>query len=421
MKQSQLFTKTRKEAPADEMAKNAILLIRAGYVHKDMAGVYSFLPLGLKVIEKIEKIIRDEMIGLGAQEVSLASLQNKNVWDKTGRWDDAVVDNWFKTKINAGGETALAITHEEPLTQIVSEYVSSHRDLPFSVFQFQTKFRNEIRAKSGIMRGREFIMKDLYSFSKDEAQHAEFYEKAKLAYFRIFERAGLGAHTYITFATGGSFSKFSDEFQAVTDAGEDVIYVDEAKKVAINKEIIEDAVLGPEALARLGVTKESLVEKKSAELGNIFSLGTKFSEPLGLKFKDEEGAKTVIMGSYGIGVPRLMGAIVEILSDEKGIVWPKSVSPFAVHLISLGKEGDEVTAAADELYKTLADNGIESLYDDRMKAGAGEKFADSDLIGIPTRVIVSAKSLEAGGYEIKDRKIGDSKIVPKADIIAALR
>ena len=420
MKQSALFTKTRKEAPADEMAKNAILLIRAGYVHKDMAGVYSFLPLGLRVLRNIEQIVREEMDRIGGQEVELAALQDKAVWEKTGRWDDKVVDNWFKTKLKNDTDVGLAFTHEEPLTNIASEYVSSYRDLPFSAYQFQTKFRNEGRAKSGIMRGREFLMKDAYSFSRDEKQHQDFYDqKIMPAYGEIFKRVGINDVVHLTAASGGSFSKYSHEFQAETEAGEDVIYAD-AKGTgnkAINKEVLSD-----EVIADLGMSREDLVEKKSVEVGNIFTLGTRFSEPLGLTFKDEDGIqKPVIMGSYGIGVSRLMGAIVEILSDDKGIVWPKSVAPFAAHIVSLGKDGDDTAKAADELYAALARAGIDSLYDDRSDLRAGEKFADSDLIGIPTRIIVSAKSLEAGGYEIKDRKTGESKIVPKADIIAALR
>jgi len=420
MKQSALFTKTRKEAPADETAKNAILLIRAGYVHKDMAGVYSFLPLGLRVLKNIEQIVREEMNKIGGQEIELAALQDKTVWEKTGRWDDKVVDNWFKTKLKNDTDVALAFTHEEPLTNIVSEYVSSYRDLPFSAYQFQTKFRNEARAKSGVMRGREFLMKDAYSFSRDEKQHQDFYdEKVLPAYGEIFKRVGINDVVYLTAASGGSFSKYSHEFQAETEAGEDIIYVDSkgAERKAINKEVLTD-----EVIADLKMSRDSLVEKKAVEVGNTFTLGTRFSEPLGLMFKDEDGSqKPVIMGSYGIGISRLMGAIVEILSDDKGIVWPKSVAPFAAHIISLGKDGDDATKAADALYTELAGAGIESLYDDRADLRAGEKFADSDLIGIPTRIIVSAKSLEAGGYEVKDRKTGESKIVPKADIIAALR
>jgi prolyl-tRNA synthetase len=406
MRQSRLFTKTRKEAPKDEVAKNAQLLIRGGYVYKEMAGVYAYLPLGLRVLNKIVGIIREEMDAIGGQEASLTALQDKGTWEKSGRWSDAVVDNWFKSKLKNGSEVGLGFTHEEPLTALMKDYVTSYRSLPAYVYQFQTKFRNEERAKSGIMRGREFLMKDLYSFSKDDAQHADFYEKAKEAYVRVFQRVGLGDKTFITFATGGSFSKFSHEFQTVTEAGEDTIYVDEAKKIAVNKEVLEDSVLKD-----LGLDRSKLVEKKAVEVGNIFSLGTRFSDAFELTYTDEGGKpKPVIMGSYGIGPGRVMGAIVETLSDDKGIVWPESVAPFAVHLIALEDKAGKVKPEADALYERLVAKGIEVLYDDR-DARAGEKFADSDLIGIPTRYVISEKTLAEGSVEAKDRKSGEVKLV----------
>lgn len=399
MLQSQIFTKTRKDAPKDEVSKNAELLIRAGYIHKEMAGVYSFLPLGLRVLNNIVQVIREEMNAIGGQELVLTALQNKEIWEKTDRWDDKKVDNWFKTELKNGTETGLGITHEEPLTQIMTEYVSSYRDLPVYAYQFQTKFRNETRAKSGIMRGREFLMKDLYSFSRDEAQHADFYAKAREAYKKIFSRVGIGDRTFVTFASGGIFSKFSEEFQTLSEAGEDTIYVDEKKGIAVNQEVYTD-----EVLAELGLSKNDLVEKKSIETGNIFNLGTKFSEPLGLTYLDEKGEKKlVVMGSYGIGPSRLMGTIVEVLSDDKGIVWPEAIAPFTVHIVRLG-ESEGVKAKADDLYKTLQAKNIAVLYDDR-ELRPGEKFADSDLIGIPWRVVVSEKT--AGEvFEVKERKTG---------------
>jgi len=401
MKQSHLFTHTRREAPKDEVAKNAQLLIRAGYIHKEMAGAYSYLPLGLRTLNMIVGIIREEMNALGGQEVHLTALQDKKLWAATDRWDDARVDNWFKTELKNGNEVGLGFTHEEPLTNLMKDHVRSFRDLPQAVYQFQTKFRNEERAKSGILRGREFLMKDLYSFNADEKSHAEFYERAKLAYARIFERVGLGRETYATFASGGSFSKYSHEFQTVCEAGEDTIYVHEAKKLAINKEVFND-----EVLANLGLKRDELVEKKAIEVGNIFTLGTRFSEPLNLVFKDVEGkSRPVFMGSYGIGPGRVMGTIVETHADEKGIVWPEAVSPFAVHLVALFDEKGTVEKEADDLYKKLTAKGIEVLYDDR-DCAAGEKFNDSDLIGIPKRYVISEKSLKAGGVEIKERLTG---------------
>ncbi|MDE2038035.1 MAG: prolyl-tRNA synthetase [Patescibacteria group bacterium] len=401
MKQSQLFTKTRREAPKDEVATNAQLLIRAGYVHKEMAGVYSFLPLGLRALNKIVGIIREEMDAIGGQEVSLAALQDKKAWEASGRWSDDVIDVWFKTSLKNGGELGLGTTHEEPLTALMKDHIRSFRDLPAAVYQFQTKFRNETRAKSGIMRGREFLMKDLYSFNVDEKAHAEFYEKAKAAYVRIFDRLGIGDKTYVTFASGGSFSKYSHEFQTVSEAGEDTIYVHEGKRIAVNKEVLNDEVLD-----NLGLKRGDLVEMKAIETGNIFTLGARYSEALGLSYKDAEGKSVpVFMGSYGIGPGRAMGAIVELLSDERGLVWPESVAPFGVHLVALFDEGGAVKRAADELYAKLTEEGVEVLYDDR-DASAGEKFGDADLIGIPKRYVISAKTLKDGHVEVKDRATG---------------
>ncbi len=396
MRQSLLFTKTRKDAPKDEIAKNAQLLIRAGFVHKEIAGVYSFLPLGLRVMNKIVGIIREEMNSIGGQELSLTALQDKKIWETSGRWDDSVVDVWFKTKLKNNSELGLAFTHEEPLTNLVSEYVRSFRDLPVYVYQFQTKFRNETRAKSGIMRTREFLMKDLYSFSKNENEHIIFYEKAKNAYVNIFNKVGLGDKTYITFASGGSFSKYSHEFQTITDAGEDNIFVCKDKNIAINKEVLNEEVLND-----LGLKKEDLIEKKSVEVGNIFSLGTKFSDAFELNYSDESGTKKpVIMGSYGIGPARIMGTVAEVLSDEKGLVWPDSIAPFSIHLLLLGDGNAKVEC--DNIYEKLLKSNIDVLYDDR-DMRAGEKFADSDLIGIPMRVVVSEKTLQSKSVEIKYR------------------
>jgi prolyl-tRNA synthetase len=405
MRQSQLFTKTRKEAPKDEVSKNAELLIRGGFIHKEMAGVYAYLPLGLRVLKKIEAIIREEMNALGGQEMLMTSLQEKTTWEKSGRWSDDVVDIWFKTMLKSGSELGLATTHEEPLTALLSEYVASYRDLPFSVYQFQTKFRNELRAKSGIMRGREFIMKDLYSFSRTQEEHDAFYERAKNAYLKVFSRVGLANLTYLTFASGGSFSKYSHEFQTLTDAGEDSIYLSKEKNLAINEEVFNDEVLG-----NLKISKDEVTQSKAVEVGNIFTLGTKYSEPLGLVFADESGnKKPVIMGSYGIGLGRLMGTVVEVLSDEKGIVWPKEIAPFRVHLLTLGADKN-ITTLGDEVYTTLQAKGVEVLYDDR-DARAGEKFADSDLLGIPTRVIVGEKTLESKMFEVKDRETGEVRML----------
>ncbi len=411
MKQSRLFTKTRKEVPGDEVSKNAQLLIRAGYVHKEMAGVYSYLPLGLRVLENIKQIIREEMDREGGQEIVMTALQEKEVWEKTDRWDDTKVDNWFKTELKNGTVLGLGITHEEPLTRIMTSYVSSHRDLPKYVYQFQNKFRNETRAKSGVMRGREFLMKDLYDFSRDEAEHNEFYDRMREAYKRVFERVGIGDITYVTFASGGIFSEFSEEFQTVSGAGEDIIYIDEKSGIALNKEVYTDDVI-----QKLGLVRENLIEKKAIESGNIFHLGTKFSEPLGLYYSNEDGEKIpVYMGSYGLGPTRLIGTLVEVLSDEKGIVWPESVAPYLIHLVDLSGGDTELKDEADGLYNTFKENGVEVLYDDR-DVRAGEKFNDSDLLGMPYRIVVSKKTKEEGKYEVVERKTGEKLFLTEEEL-----
>ncbi len=402
MRQSQLFTKTRKEAPTDEVAKNAQLLIRAGYIYKNMAGAYSFLPLGLRVIERINGIIREEMNAIGGQELHMPSLQDSELWEKSDRWSDEKVDVWFKSELKAGGIVGLAWTHEEVITNLMRQYVSSYKDLPLYAYQIQTKFRNEMRAKSGIMRTREFWMKDLYSFSATEEQHQAFYDTCADAYMKIFNRIGIGDKTYKTFASGGAFTKFSHEFQTLAEAGEDVVFVNEEKGIAVNEEVLADA-----DLSELGVTREELEQRKSIEVGNIFSLGTKFSEALGLTFKDETGAEQpVIMGSYGIGPARAMGTVVDLLSDEKGIVWPESIAPFVVHLVGLNSDDAEIKDWTDALYNNLVSQGVSVLYDDR-DLRPGEKFAESDLIGIPYRIVASKKAKEAGVYELVERKTGE--------------
>ena len=381
-----------------------------------MAGVYSYLPLGFKVFKKIENIIREEMNAIGGQELILTALQEKATWEPTNRWSDEVVDNWFKTKLKNDTELGLGFTHEEPLTKLMKDFVQSYRDLPFSAYQFQTKFRNETRAKSGIMRTREFVMKDLYSFSKDEAEHMEFYERAKQAYINVFKRVGIGHLTYLTFASGGVFSKYSHEFQTLTSAGEDTIYVDEDKSIAINQEVFND-----EVLENLGLQKEKLVEHKAVEVGNIFTLGTRFADALDLTYQDEQGEKkSVFMGSYGIGPGRLMGTIVEVLSDDKGIIWPESVAPFIVHLLALG-EDDAVKVEANKVYERLLENNIEVLFDDRAGLSAGEKFADADLLGMPVRVVVSARSMKENGVEVKKRTEEKGRVVTIDDLLKTLK
>ncbi len=416
MRQSKLFTKTRKEVPADETSRNAELLIRGGFIHKEMAGVYMFLPLGLRVMKKIENIIREEMNAIGGQELSMTALQDPDLWKKTDRWSDEKVDVWFKTKLKNDTELGLGCTHEEPITNMMTNFISSYRDLPLFAYQFQTKFRNELRAKAGILRGREFLMKDMYSFCKNEAEHNEFYEKSKIAYMNVYKRVGLGHITYIVFSSGGMFSKYSHEFQTITSVGEDLIYLDESKGIAVNKEVLND-----EVLASLGLQRENLVEYKAIEVGNIFTYGKRYSEPLNLNFVDENGKSSpVFMGAYGIGLGRVMGTVVETLSDDKGIIWPEEIAPFKIHLLCLG-EKEEVKKEAEKVYEKLNDAGVEVLFDDRGEISAGEKFADADLLGMPYRAVVSERSIKEGGIELKKRIEEKGKIISLEDLIKILK
>lgn len=410
MKVSQLFTKTRKEHPKDEVSKNAQLLIRGGYIHKEMAGVYTYLPLGLKTLNNIVQIIREEMNAIGGQEINMSALQQKESWEASGRWSDEVMDVWFKTNLTNGTELGLAPTHEEPLTAIMKNYISSYKDLPFSTYQFQVKFRNELRSKSGLMRGREFLMKDLYSFSKDKAEHDEFYEKCAQAYAKVYKRLGIGDITYRTFASGGSFSKYSDEFQTLSDVGEDKIYIHEGKNIAINEEVMNDEVLND-----IGVKREELVEKTAVEVGNIFTLGTKYSEAINLQYKDENGVeKFVFMGSYGIGPSRIMGLIAEHFADDKGLVWPENIAPYKVYLCPIGD--GSVVESADALYQELLSAGVDVLYDDR-DTRAGEKFNDADLLGIPYRVVLSNKTIQEDLAEVKKRSSETVEIIKISEVI----
>ncbi len=410
MRQSKLFSKTRKDVPKDEVSYNAQLLIRAGYVKKEMAGVYSYLPLGLRVLTKIKNIIRDEMNSIGSQELFLTTLQESSLWKKTDRWDDKNVTDWFKTKLKNDTELGLAFTHEEPLTELLKEHINSYKDLPIYTYQIQTKFRNELRAKSGVMRGREFPMKDLYSFTKNAKETDEFHEIVTKAYMNIFNRVGIGDITYLTISNGGSFSKYSHEFQTISDSGEDKILLSKEKNIAVNKDDYT-----PEILKDFNLTDEKFDEHKSIEVGDIYKLGTKYSEALGLTYTNEKGNKEFVdMGSYGIGVSRLMGTIVETQSDDAGIVWPKEVAPYHAHLVLLSKDADK-SCEADKLYKQLQENSIEVLFDDRDET-PGVKLKDSDLLGIPLRIIIGNKS-DMKTIEIKHRNSDKVEMVPTTDIV----
>ena len=400
MRLSKSFIKTLRDAPKDETAKSAGYLIRAGYVHKELAGVYDYLPLGLRVIENIKQIIREEINAIDGQELLMTALQNPEPWQKTGRWSDQEVDIWFKTELSAGGELGLAPTHEEAITSIMKTYIKSYKDLPVAAYQFQTKFRNELRAKSGIMRTREFIMKDLYSFHATEEDLNAYYKRVEGAYGKIYSRLGLGDCTFETFASGGIFSKFSHEYQTFIPVGEDTVYYTEDKSLVLNEEVLLDEVLD-----EFKVKREDLKDTRAAEVGNIFKLKFKYSEPLGLKFSDQNNQmQTVYMGCYGIGVSRVMGVIAEKFCDDKGLVWPENVAPYKYYLVAIGDAGTE---KAEELYKGHEES---ILFDDR-DARPGEKFADADLMGIPYRIVISDKTLAEDSAEITNRATGESKLV----------
>ncbi len=400
MRLSQLFTRTIKEIPADEEAANAKLLIRAGFISKVMAGVYNFMPLGYRVLDKVNSIIREEMNSTGASELHMSVLQNKNTWDMTERWDSAK-DVMYQFKDSSGKEMGLGWTHEEPLTEAAKRYISSYKDLPKAVYQIQVKFRKEARPKSGLLRGREFLMKDLYSFHATEESLNEYYEKVAQAYLNVFERSGIPSRR--TLASGGLFSDFSDEFQILSDVGEDTVFYCDSCEYTVNKEISEKIDIKDKCPECSG----KIIEGKGIEAGNIFKLGTKFSEAFDLYFADENGEKKpVIMASYGIGPGRLIGAVVETHNDEKGIIWPENIAPYKFHLIALDNREE-----ADEIYEALTNAHVEVLYDDRKDKSAGEKFADADLIGCPLRIVVSNKTMKDNKIEIKKRTEDEIKMI----------
>ena len=394
MLQSRLFGKTLRNDPSDETAVNARLLTRAGFIAKEISGVYNFLPLGLRVIEKISSIVRDEMNKAGAEELSLSALQNKENWEKTRRWKS--FEALFKVKSRYGFEYALGPTHEEVIVPLAKQFIHSYKDLPLAVYQIQTKFRDEPRAKSGILRGREFLMKDLYSFHADEKDFERYYKRIKDAYRAIFKRCGIDAIE--TEAGGGDFSDASHEYQVLSDNGEDTIFYCEMGDWAENKEISR-----LRAGARCPRCSSPIKAGKSIEVGNIFPLKTRFSEAFSLTYNDSRGEdKLVLMGCYGLGISRFMGALVEVYHDKEGIIWPDAVAPFRIHLLCLGKDAG-VKKYCEKLYHDMLAKGVEVLYDDRDQVTHGEKFNDADLIGIPNRVVVSERTIAARKVEFKRR------------------
>ncbi len=406
MRFSQLFTKTSKDYPKDETSVSCQLLLRAGYIDKVAAGIYTLLPLGFKTIQNIIGIVREEMTALGGQEILMPGLIPQDFLVMTDRWK--TLDVLFKVEGQNDKHYGLGATHEEIVTPMARGFILSYRDLPFSVFQIQNKFRNEIRAKSGVLRTREFLMKDLYSFHTDEEDLDKFYDSATQAYWKIFERVGIKDKTRFVYASGGTFSQYSHEFQTETEAGEDEIYLCKQCATGVNREIVTDGFKCPACQG------EEYEIKKAIETGNIFKLKTKFSEPFDLNFVDQDGSKKLVqMGCYGIGIQRLMGAVAEINHDDKGLIWPKSVAPYQVHLLALGDNHDR----AEEIYKTLHEKGVEVLYDDR-DISAGEKFADADLMGLPVRLVISERTGEQ--IEMKNRHNAETELLSTEEVFNRL-
>ncbi|MFA6447655.1 MAG: aminoacyl--tRNA ligase-related protein [Patescibacteria group bacterium] len=418
MRISKLISKPEKQAPADTDSINAKLLLQANYVRMEMAGVYSWLPLGLRVLNKVQNIIRHELDAIGAQEILMPALQPKENWETSGRWN--TVDVLFKVPSQTGREYALGPTHEEIVTPLVGSYIHSYKDLPVSVYQIQTKYRDELRAKSGILRGREFGMKDMYSFHADREDFEKYYELVKQTYLKIFIRLGLDAK--VVEASGGSFTKkYSHEFQVITPAGEDKIIACEACTFAQNSEISE--YKEGDKCPNCG---KKLKDVKGIEIANIFDLGGKFTDAFKVNYTDAEGKQNpVVMGCYGIGTTRLVGAITEVHNDAKGLSWPLSVAPFHVHLVSLNAKGaDEVARvydAAEALYNDLLDQGIEVIWDDREGLSAGEKFSTADLLGIPLRLVVSTKTLDQNSIEFKQRNSDENELIQMDDVIDSIK
>ncbi len=414
MRYTKLFGKTSKTVPHDADSVNARLLAQAGFVDQHMAGVYTYLPLGLRVLNRVKDIVREEMDAIGGQEILMPALLSKEPWEVTGRWEDPGPEVMFRVQGRGGKEYGLGWTHEEIVTPLAKRHINSYRDLPFALYQIQDKFRNEPRAKSGLLRGREFSMKDLYSFHADVDDLDRFYAEAAQAYQNIFRRCGLDA-LYVE-ASGGAFSKYSHEFQVLTENGEDIVYHCDKCGYAQNKEISEYKE-GDDCPKCDGKMKED----KAIEVGNIFRLKDRFTSAFGVTYTDADGKEQkVVMGCYGIGPSRVMGSVVEVHHDDRGMRWPKELAPYPVHLVALTGKDEEasnrVIEEADRIERELAEAGFEPLYDDREGIRAGEKFADADLIGLPVRIVVSEKTVAEGKAEWKERTSDDMEMIDLKEV-----
>lgn len=413
MRYSQLVSKTNPADPKDELTTNAKLLVRAGFINKLMAGVYSYLPLGLLVINKIEQIVREEMNAIGGQEIFLPALHPAENWKQTGGWES--IDILFKLKSRTGKDYALGQSHEEVITPLAKEYVKSYKDLPLALYQIQQKFRDELRAKSGVLRGREFRMKDMYSWHENQADFDRFYAQVKEAYLKIFKRCGLT--TKVTEASGGSFSeKISYEFMVLTEAGEDDIFYCPSCDYCVNVEIAKGLSEGNECPK---CQSGKMHKGRASEVGNVFDLGQKYPKAFDFKLADKEGKLFFpIMGCFGIGISRLMGVIVEAANDERGILWPESVAPATVHLLGLSLNDPAIKKQTEALYQELTQKKITVLYDDR-ESSAGVKFATADLIGIPHRVVISPKT--EGKLEYKKRSEKEPKLITLSELLSLIK
>lgn len=408
LQMSQNSFKTMKNQLSSADNESTKYLLQAWYIRQELAGAFNFLPLGLKVLNNIKKVITRNLETLWAQEILMSSLGAKEKWEKTGR---AGIDILFKVPFSESKDkyNFLNPTHEEIVTPLMSEFINSYKDLPMAVFQTQTKFRNEKRAKSGILRGREFLMNDMYSFHVDQKSLDEMYEKVIEVYKNIFKELWIWEDTYLTYASWGAFSKYSHEFQTLTLLGEDSIYVDKKNKIALNKEIVDDESVKEEF-------KDNIFEEaRGSEVGNIFKLGTKFTDAFDVNYIDKDGQKRrVYMWCYGIGVSRTMWIIAEKFLDEKWLVRPENIAPYDYYVIRIGDE--QVDVEAKKTIEILENAGKTVIYDDR-DIGFWQKAKDADLLWIPKRIIVSEKTLAQGGVEYKSRTAEWTYILQKNNII----
>ena len=389
---------TEKQAPADAEAISHKLMVRAGLVRQLGAGMWTWLPAGWRVHERAVQIIREEMNAIGGQEMLMPVLQPADPWRRTGRLD---IEALFKLTDRKGSELVLAMTHEEAVTFHVAQIVRSYRDLPLILYHFQVKERDEPRPRAGVLRTREFIMKDSYSFDRDQAGLEERYDLHVGAYDRIMERTGLRFYR-VQSDVGMMGGLGAHEYMAPAAAGEDEIVLGE--DYAANAIVARENPDVREVDGGFVLGDRPLTVEPAIEVGNIFMLGTRYSEPLAARYLDEHGAEQLIwMGSYGIGPARIVAAAVEQFSDEHGISWPRSLAPFDVHVVVIGEPGSPERAAADRLYEALHAGGIEVLYDDR-DAGPGEKFADAELLGCPLRITVGRRALDSGQAEVQVRR-----------------